>query len=1025
MRHFSRSGILAFAIALSLTFTTVSNAEAQYFGRNKVQYKEFKFEVLETEHFAIYFYSEEREAAGEVARMAERWYARLSQILQRELSQTQPLVLYASHPDFEQTNIVQGAIGEGTGGVTEGLKNRVVLPLAGTLAETDHVLGHELVHAFQYDMAAAAADQPGGSSLDRLPLWFVEGLAEYLSLGAVDPHTAMWIRDASREDKLPEIGKLDDPRYFPYRWGQALWAYVAGRWGDDVIVRAFDEALGTGSPEDAFEEILGVSAKDLSRDWHEAIHEQYDPIVKAARRAASYGRPLTGDEKSESAVNVSPSLSPDGRRIVYLSERELLSVDLYLAEVETGRIIRKLVDTALDPHFTSLQFIGSAGSWHPGGRQFVIAAIHEGRPELAILDVERGDILREIPFPALGEILNPAWSVDGRSIAFSATTGGYSDLFIYDLESNSLRQVTKDRFADLQPAWSPDGRHVAFVTDRFSTTLSTLDAGPYGLAVLDVEPGAIWALRTFDHGKSINPQWAPDGRRLYFLSDRSGITNVYVVDVETGDLRQITNLDAGTSGITALSPALSSPADANRLAFSAYEAGKLGIYIIDDPRVLTGVAVAPLAGDLAAALPPVARQSDSLAKLLDDPTLGLPAEEGTPASYSPKLSLDWVGQPYVSAGMSQFGPMFGGGLALLWSDMLGNHNLTTAIDINTYGAGFSDIFKNTGGLVAYQNLTRKWDWGVAVEQSPYLAGGFSSGVTMSGGQPAAVEQTILWRQTYRGATGMVSRPLSDVRRIELGAGYQQVSFEQVVRTRIASLRTGGLISDETARTALGSALNLSSASAAAVFDSAVFGATSPVAGERSRFQVTPTFGSLSYTTALADYRRYVMPARFYTFAGRVVHEGRYGSDGDDPRLLPLFIGYPELVRGYTLGSFAPGECTTSARSSCVEFDRLLGSRMLIGNLEFRFPLLRPFGVSGSRMYGPLPMEVAFFADAGVAWNGDERPSFFGGPRQPVVSTGVTLRTNILGFAVAQIDLAYPFQRRGRGWVWGFSLTPGF
>ena len=114
--------------------STASPAQAQYFGRNKVQYKEFKFEVLKTDHFDIYFYEEERENAARVGRMAERWYARLSSVFEHEMSTRQPLILYASHPDFEQTNVVGGMIGEGTGGVTEGLKRRVVLPLAGTLA---------------------------------------------------------------------------------------------------------------------------------------------------------------------------------------------------------------------------------------------------------------------------------------------------------------------------------------------------------------------------------------------------------------------------------------------------------------------------------------------------------------------------------------------------------------------------------------------------------------------------------------------------------------------------------------------------------------------------------------------------------------------------------------------------------------------------------------------------------------------------------------------------------------------------
>jgi outer membrane protein assembly factor BamA len=167
-----------------------------------------------------------------------------------------------------------------------------------------------------------------------------------------------------------------------------------------------------------------------------------------------------------------------------------------------------------------------------------------------------------------------------------------------------------------------------------------------------------------------------------------------------------------------------------------------------------------------------------------------------------------------------------------------------------------------------------------------------------------------------------------------------------------------------------------------------------------------------------------MPARFYTIAGRVMHVGRYGAGGEDTRLLPLFLGYPDLMRGYGIGSFEASECTVTAASDCPEFDRLIGSRLLVGNLELRFPLLRPFGVR-SGMYGPIPVEVAFFADAGVAWMRADRPSFAGGDRRGVSSAGVTFRVNVFGFAVAQIDFARPFQRPGRGWVWAFSLTPGY
>ena len=251
-----------------------------------------------------------------------------------------------------------------------------------------------------------------------------------------------------------------------------------------------------------------------------------------------------------------------------------------------------------------------------------------------------------------------------------------------------------------------------------------------------------------------------------------------------------------------------------------------------------------------------------------------------------------------------------------------------------------------------------------------------------------------------------------------------MSFEAQVNTVLTSMTTGNVLSNRTTTTSLAETLNLGTAGAAAVFDNSVFGATSPVAGQRYRLEATPTVGTIFFTGALADYRRYLAPVPFYTIATRALHYGRYGSGAEDYRLPPLFIGYPQLVRGYDIGSFETSECQANASSSCPAFDRLLGSRMLVGNMELRFPLLRPFGVR-SNMYGPLPIEVALFGDGGVAWTSNETPTFFGGHRKPVASTGVTLRINLFGLAVGQLDFARPLQRPRQGWMFEFSLTPGF
>src|SRR6266498_636822 len=1019
----------------SLSFLA-PRAQGQYFGRNPVQYENFHFKILKTQHFDVYFYDKEAPAAAEAARMAERWYARISTVLRHQLSGRQPLILYSDHPDFEQTNVLGEQPGEGTGGVTESLKRRIILPMGASLAETDHVIGHELTHAFQYDITGVGRGSVAGG-LNRVPLWFIEGMAEYMSLGPVDPNTTMWMRDAVRRGELPRFRDLESYKYFPYRWGQSFWAYLGGTYGDDIVGALLRAAGRTGNVQASLETMTHRPVDSLIADWHRALTEAAQPVAVAtgvtlpADKAhvqqqrlmpvTTTGARLLVSPGKEQHYNIAPALSPDGRRLVYFSDAGLFSIDMYLANAENGHTIRKLVSATRDPHLESMQFISSTGAWNADGSRFVFGAVVTGKPALRIVKGDNGDLVQEIKFPTLGEIFNPTWSPDGTRIAFSAQLGGLTDLFLYDLAGGQLQRLTDDSYADLQPAWSPDGSQIAFVTDRFGTSLDSLTYGDYQLAVISARPGGqITRLPHLPNAKHINPQWSSDGKSLYFLADPGGITNVFRMSVGDGAITQVTNVFTGVSGITSLSPALSVAQRAPRAVFSVYTGGGYAIQALDDLATLAGGPVTALPIS-ASVLPPTDRSGvgAGIAMAIKDPTPGLPdagsvALSSAVKAYHPKLGLDFIAQPSLAIAADRFGTYVGGGITLYWSDMLGDHNLVTMAQVQGRLSDFA-------ALVAYGNRKSRLNWSVGAQQIPYIFGGFAAFQDPSTG--IYVEEIERFKQTNRELSGIVTYPFNRSERLEMSAGLQQISYDHELQKHGFNLN-GSVAFDSTIHFPVPPPVTMEATSAALVHDNSFFGATSPILGDRWRLEVDPTFGSLQFFTALADYRKYVMPVRPFTFTARVLHVGRYGRDAEDNRMYPLFIGYSSLVRGYDINSFQASECGNST-TSCPVFDQLIGSKMLIGNVELRFP---PFGLlgAGGGYYGVLPIEAGVFYDAGVAWTSAEGPQLFGsGPRKLVRSAGVSFRLNLLGYAIGQMDVVHPFDRPQKNWLLRFSLTEGF
>ena len=996
-----RAVIVAVALA-ALTHAAV--AEAQYFGQNKVRYEDLDFAVLETAHFDIYYYKQAAATIGEAGQIAERWHARLSAVLGHQLGRRQPLVLYGNHPDFEQTRVISGFIGPSTGGVTEPLRNRMVLPFTGTLGDTSHVIGHELVHAFQFDMARRGTFQ--------LPLWFIEGMAEYLSLGPVHAQTAIWLRDALLHDDLPTFDDLADPEYFPYRFGHAAWAYLAGRWGDEIVPTLFAAASEHGNVLAAIQQVTGIAPEQLSRDWHAAIAAAYRDLDLSGIRAA--GRAIVTETHEGGELNIGPALSPDGRLLAFFSERDLFSVDLYIADATTGEVRRKLTEIATNPHLSNIQFLESTGAWAPDSRRFVYAAVHASKPVLVIVDATSGNRLREIEFKELGEIFNPAWSPDGQRIAFSALHGGRSDLYVFDLQQNTVQQLTDDPYAQLQAAWSPDGRTIAMVTDQFTTNLSTLDFGSLRIGLYDVGTGRVTSFDGVPGGRNINPQWAGDGRTLYFIADPNGVPNVFRAPRDGGPAQAITGVTTGVTGITDTTPALAIATGSGDLAYTVYADSDYRIYAVAAAD-LEPVHVADVT---AAVLPPTRRIRTQVAQLLAQPQTGLPSRRRfSTASYDPDLGLSYIGANAGTAfGTGQFGSVVAGGVTVLFSDMLNFHQL--AATVQTGG----DV-KDTAAQLGYLNQESRWNWGGTIQRVPYRTGRFSSSLTDVDGQRVIAQRSEIFRQIDREVKGVAEYPFSRAARIELSAGWRNIGFDREVTLDFFSPVNGQFLGSRSSELASPGSLNLALASTAVVYDTSLFGGTGPISGMRSRVEVSPAFGSLTFSEVVLDARRYVVPFRPFTLAGRIMHVGRYGRDAHDDRLGPLYLGFPNLVRGYDVNSFSATECGAQPESSCPVFDNLLGTRLLVGNAEVRFPLVGLF--RGEFDYGPLPIEGFVFGDTGVAWTDADGPSFLDGPRDFVTSVGAGLRVNVFGYAVAEFNAVRPLDRPSDNWAFVFNLRPGF
>ena len=415
---------LLFTITLCLS--TLLNAQS--FGQNKVQYKDFDWNFIQTPHFDIYYYGGEKDLAEFTADVAEESYEQVSLHLRWDLKRRVSIMVYNSHNDFQQTNVVDTYMREGIGGVTELFKNRVVFPFDGNYEQFRHVIHHELVHAIINDMVYGGSMQHVISSRTkiRVPIWSNEGLAEYLSSNW-DTKADMVLRDIAIHERMPSVKELN--YFMAYKGGQSLWRFIAGKYGREKIGDVFRSMKMTQNAERGYERALGMNFKELTTQWHKYLKKEYWGDVEDRDPIEDMSEKLTDHKKARNFYNVSPALSPDGSRVAVLSDQTGY-FDIHILDAMTGKRIKKLVKGNRSVNFEELKWLQPGLSWSPDSKKIVIAAKAGKGDVLHIIDVKTRKS-QKIEMEMDG-VFSAAWSPKGNEIAFVGHVGSSSDIYIYD-----------------------------------------------------------------------------------------------------------------------------------------------------------------------------------------------------------------------------------------------------------------------------------------------------------------------------------------------------------------------------------------------------------------------------------------------------------------------------------------------------------------------------------------------------------------------------------------------------------------
>lgn len=841
-------------LSLSLLLPPLAESQLFYFGRNKVTYTDFKWQVLKTDHFDIYYYPEMKDLAERGAAFAEDAYQHLQAKFNHTLGSRVPLIFYSSHLHFQQTNTTGGFIPEGVGGFFEFMKGRVVLPSDGSSAQFRHVIRHELVHVFMHSKVARVLSDHRKPQ-DRLPpLWFTEGLAEYWST-TWDTQAEMVMRDAVLNDIV--VGLDDMERiygtFLMYKEGQAALMHIGSHYGDEKILLLLENFWKSTSFNEVLGMTIGKDYEEFDKEWIYALKKQYYPLLAEfdAPSKASVTVTTTG-------YNFKPVVVPGdtARSVVFISNRTGYS-----------GIYRKKLDTEekLDPpeELIEGEKTDEFEAFHPfqtridiSKRGILAFVTKSGESDaLHLYDLATKSVTGTYQSPDIVSVGSVSWAPDARRLVFTAIDkSGNNDLYLLDTESGALERLTRDYYDDRDPAWSPLGNRIAFSSDRTSYGKE----GAYNLFLYDLDTRTIEYL-TYGPQNDKSPAWSPDGNKLAYTSDRDGVQNIWLLDFpQAPDSSLIVPAEpSGTWRPTrrltrfvtsAFDPAWTSSGD---LVFTAFE--KFSFQI----KMLRNV---PVIADTVTVIRP-------LALLRKDEPWDVPRLSGKSDTqrfrYEGEYSLD-IAQSVISTD-----PVFGtrGGAFVALSDILGDDQYYFLL-YNTAQTQ-DEILSSFNVAITRLSLGQRTQFAYGIFR-------------FTGRRYDLTDPDLFYYERLFGGYLTLSYPLNQFQRLETSI---QIANSSKELDPLFEPRRSLLISNSIAYT----------------HDNSLWGPTGPLDGTRFNLTLAYTtdieYSSSNYYSIIFDYRKYFRLGQRSAYASRY---WLFYNDGTYSRR--FFMGGSWDLRGYPLWS---------------------------------------------------------------------------------------------------------------------------